>query len=185
MLFRSHLAAGLQPLPPATLAAFAEGPFTVTGLGDGSPLLRVSCVGRTDDVTDQSLQALVPLKAHIAELDLGRSHVGDTACAVIAQMPRLLMLDLRQTAVTNKGAAQLSACKELRSINLFGTKVGDYALAALAECKALEHVYAWQTEVSANAAVRLREAVPGVRVVMANDLPEAMPEGTGNARRRR
>ncbi len=180
----AQLQAGLQPVPAATLAAFANGPFAVSSLGDDSPLLRVTCAGNSDDVTDKSVEALAPLKAHIAELDLARAHVGDAACAVIATMPRLLTLDLRQTQVGNQGTAKLAACKELRSLNLYGTKVGDYAMAALAELQALENLYVWQTEVSAGAIIRLREAVPGVRVVMANDLPEPMGEGAGNGRRR-
>ncbi|MBX3461657.1 MAG: hypothetical protein KF830_00665 [Planctomycetes bacterium] len=181
-LFR-RLQQGLQPLPAATLAALADGPFQVRGLGDDSPLLEVGCAGRSDEVDDAALAALAPLAAHIAELDLGRSRIGDAGCRQLAAMPRLVSLDLRQTEVGNHGVALLAACRELRSLNLFGTKAGDYGAAALANLKQLEDVYVWQTAVSAAAVVRLRDSVPGVRVVVAPDLPEPMAQGTGARRR--
>ncbi|MCU0867346.1 MAG: hypothetical protein MUC36_26480 [Planctomycetes bacterium] len=157
----------------------------MSSVGDGSPLLRVSCLGSSDQVTDQSLAALAPLAGHIAELDLARTMVGDAGCKTIATMGKLVSLDLRQSAVGNAGVAQLAACKELRVLNLFGTKVGDYGMAALESLKSLEHLYVWQTEVSAGAVVKLREKVAGVRVVMAAELPDAMPEGAGQRRRAR
>ena len=180
-----RLQKGLAPVPAATLAALATGPFQVAGIGDNSPLLRVGCAGRSDEVDDQAIAALAPIASHIAELDLARSRVGDAACATIATMPRLYRLDLRQTLVSDAGAAKLAACKELRDVNLFSTKVGDLTMAALGGLKSLENVYVWQTEASAGAVMRLREQVPGVRVVFAADLPEPMAEGAGGAGRRR
>jgi hypothetical protein len=103
---------------------------------------------------------------------------------VIAKMPRLTTLDLRQSQVGDHGVAALAACHELRSLNLFGTKTGDYAAATLSSLKNLEELYVWQTDVSAAAVVRLREAVPSVRVVLAAELPEPMAETPGNGRRR-
>lgn len=179
-----RLQAGLRPLPTGTLEAFADGPFRVANIGEDSPLLRVTCAGFTDEVDDRALSALTPLAEHVTELDLGRSKVGDEGLAIVAKMPRLTSLDLRQTQVSNQGVASLAACKELRSLNLFGTKTGDYAMSALAALKHLEHLYLWQTEVSAAAVVRLRESVPGVRVVIAADLPEAMATPAGGGRRR-
>jgi Planctomycete cytochrome C len=176
---------GLQPLGKDVLATFAKGPFVVTNLGDDSPLLRVSCSGQTELVDDAAVAELLPIATHVAELDLSRSRVGDVACATIAKMPRLVVVDLRQTLVENHGVAALAACKELRVVNLFGTKVGDYGATALATMKQLREVYLWQTEVSAAAVVRLKESVPGVKVVVAADLPEPMAETpAGGARRK-
>ncbi len=176
---------GVQALPAATLAPFANGPFRVASIGDDSPLLAVACVGQVDSIDDRAVAALAPLAEHVAELDLSRTKVGDAGCAVIAKMKRLVALDLRQTQVGDHGVAALATCTELRSLNLFGTKTGDYGLAALAALKRLEHLYVWQTEVGASAIVRLREGTPGLRIVMAPDLPEPMAEGAPGARRRR
>ncbi len=175
---------GLAPLPAETLTALAGGLFTVRSVGDDSPLLSVTCAGHSDEVDDAALAALQPLLQHIGELDLGRSKVSDEGCKVLAKMPRLVSLDLRQTQVGNHGTAALAGCKELRSLNLFGTKAGDYGLAALSALKQLEDLYVWQTDVSAAAVVRLRESVPGVRVVLAAELPEPMADAPTTGRRR-
>jgi hypothetical protein len=100
-------------------------------------------------------------------------------------MPRLLSLDLRQSAIGNQGMVALASCKELRTLNLFGTKAGDYGMAALASLKHLEQLYVYQTEVSAEAVVRLRDAIPGLRVVIAAEMPDPLPEGAGTGRRKR
>jgi hypothetical protein len=180
-----QLQEGVKALPTATLAAFASGPFAVHSVGDNSPLLAVTCRGNADTIDDKALQALAPIVSHVTELDLARTHVGDEGCKLLATMPNLTSLDLRQSQVGNAGVAAIAACKELRSLNLFGTKVGDYAATALATCKKLEQLYVYQTDVSAAAAVRLRESVPGLRVVMTVDLPDPMSEGQGGGRRRR
>jgi hypothetical protein len=179
------LADGLKPLPAATLAKFADGPFTVHSLGDGSPLLAVGCRGNADTVDDAALALLAPIASHVAELDLARTRVGDDGCKAIAAMPRLYDLDLRQTLVGNAGTAALAACKELRSLNLFGTKAGDYGVTALTPLKKLEQLYLWQTDASAAAVVRVRDSIPGLRVVMGPEFPEAMEPGAAGGRRRR
>jgi len=179
------LAAGLKPLPAATLAKFADGPFEVHSLGDGSPLLAVSCRGNADAVDDATITLLAPIASHVAELDLARTRVGDEGCKTIATMSRLYDLDLRQTLVGNPGTAALAACKELRSLNLFGTKTGDYGVTALSALKNLEQLYLWQTNASAAAAVRVRDSIPGLRVLLGPDFPEAMEPGAAGGRRRR
>jgi hypothetical protein len=175
----------MTPLAATALQAFAGGPFQVRSLGDDSPLLAVHCHGYADQIDDAAVQRLAPIASHIAELDLARSRVGDAGCKVIATMPKLVTLDLRQTQVGGSGAAALAANRELRSLNLFGTKVNDYALAAFANLKHLEQLYLWQTEASAGGVVKLREALPSLRVVMAMDLPEPMAEGQAGRRRGR
>lgn len=177
------LAKGLRPAKPDQLAPFArEGSrFAVRSVGGQSPLLTVTCCGHTDEVDDRAVADLLAIKEHIYELDLARSNVGDDACAVIAQMPRLVKLDLRETAVGNAGVTQLGKLQELRTLNLFGTKVGDYAMQAIAGLKKLERLYVWQTDVSARAVTRLREKLPNLRIVFAPDLPEPMETG-GNRR---
>jgi len=174
---------GLAPLPANALQPFAKGPLAIEAIEHGSPLLRVSCAGYTDLVTDNLVAELLPLAEHIAELDLGRTPVGDASLATIAKMRRLVALDLRQTQVGNHGVAKLVACTELRSLNLFGTKVGDYGATALASMKQLERVYLWQTEVSAAAVKRLQDSVPGIKVVFVAELPEPGEPGTGRRRR--
>lgn len=181
------LSKGLQPVKAADLAPFAaaDSLFSVRSIGDESPLLRVSCCGRTDDVDDAALSQLLPIAEHVFELDLARSAVGDGGCAVIAKMKRLTKLDLRQSRVSNAGVKELAACRELRSLNLFDTRVGDYALVALGDLRELEQLYVWKTDVSAKAVVRLREANDALRVVFAPAMPDEMTAEPAGRRRRR
>ena len=179
------LALGLEALPEATLATFADR-FTVEVVEVGSPLLRVTCYGREARIDDAAIAALVPLSAHVAELVLARTPVTDAAMTTIAAMPRLSHLDLRQTAITDAGCTKIASLAHLRSLNLHGTKVGDRGLAALSQCASLQSLYVWQTPVSAAAVVALQHALPTARVVFAADLPSPMTEEQnrgGRARR--
>ena len=179
------LSKGLRPAKPATLQAFEGSSFQVQSIGDQNPLLYVSCCGKTDEVDDAALAALAPIADHIFELDLARSQVTDACCKQLTQMKRLVKLDLRQTGVGNSGVKELAACKELRTLNLFGTATGDYALTALASLKKLERLYLYETEASAKAVLRLRDAIPGIRIVTSVDLPDPMEQVEKTGRRRR
>lgn len=166
------LGKGLRPISPAVLKSFEDTNFQVRSVGDDSPLLTVTSCGKTDDVNDAAIAKLSPIAANIFELDLARCQVTDACCALLAKMPRLTKLDLRQTEVGNAGVKQLGACRELRSLNLFGTATGDYALLALGALKNLQNLYLYQTETTAKAVIRLRESIPGLRIVTSMDLPE-------------
>jgi hypothetical protein len=181
---RVTLSKGLKPIPQATLESFANSPFRVQSVGDGNPLLTVSCCGQTEDVTDSSIAQLAVIADHIYELDLARSGVGDGCCMELAKMKRLVKLDLRQTRVSNAGVKELAACKELRILNLFDTDTGDYALNALLSLKKLERLYLYKTKASQRGIKRLKEAIPGVRIVASLDMPEPMAETPRNNRRR-
>jgi len=182
---RVTLSKGLKPVPAATIASFANSPFQVKSVGDGNPLLSVTCCGKTEDVTDAAIAQLSAIADNIFELDLARSQVGDSGCLEIAKMKRLTKLDLRQSAVSNAGLKHLAACKELRSLNLFDTDTGDYALNALVSLKKLERLYLYETKVTERGIGRLKEAIPGVRVVASMDLPTPMDQAPSNNRRRR
>jgi hypothetical protein len=72
----------------------------------------------------------------------------------------------------------------LRTLNLFDTDTGDYALNALLSLKKLERLYLYKTKASERGIKRLKEAIPGVRVVASLDMPEPMAETPRNNRRR-
>jgi hypothetical protein len=176
------LAKGLTPLT-ADVIAKASVKARVEPVLDDGPLLRVSFPSQADKITDADLAPLQPLCAHVAILQLGRTSVGDGACALAAKMPRLVRLDLRQTDITDKGLLKLGALPELRELNLFGTKVTDACLPALDKLPKLEHLWTWQTSISAAAIVKLREQRPTLKVTFVPDLPE--PSDAGDRPRRR
>ena len=100
----------------------------VKSVGDGNPLLSVTCCGKTEDVTDAAIAQLSAIADNIFELDLARSQVGDGGCLEIAKMKRLTKLDLRQSAVSNAGLKHLAAIKTLRKVYIYPTKVTDGAV---------------------------------------------------------
>lgn len=131
------------------------------------------------------MATLLPLREHIAWLNLGRSKVGDGAATTLAGFPRLARLDLHETAIGDHGVGVLVACTELRSLNLHGTKVGDAGIRALAGLPRLERLYLWRTDASATAVSQLQRALPQLKVVLAAELPEPMTGEQGGGRRRR
>lgn len=177
------LSKGLQPVDAKTLASFKNSPFQVKSVGDGNPLLTVTCCGQTEEVSDRDIAQLAPIAANIYELDLARSRVSDGACAEIAKMKRLCKLDLRQSKVGNAGVKELAACKELRVLNLFDTETGDYALNALVSLKKLERIYLYQTKASQRGIDRLKEANKNLRVI--GSLTPTSSNGPAPTNRRR
>lgn len=148
-------------------------------------MLRVSFYGAEADITDQQLQLLLPAKAHIAELNLGRTRVAERTGEVIGQLTCLQRLDLRETAVTDACLGAIAKLTHLQSLNLFGTKISDAGLAALGACSKLRQIYVWQTGVTAQGVVALQQKLPAARIVFAPDLPEPAAEDTARPGRRR
>lgn len=178
------LAKGVTALPPDTITR-ASTKARVEPVAEGSPLLRVSFPSQADKIIDADVQALQPLREHVVILQLGRTSVGDAACAVIAKMPRLVRLDLRQTEVTDQGLLKLGPLAELRELNVFGTRLTGACVPALEKLQKLEQLFVWQTSIPAAAIVKLRDQRPGLKIVFTADLPEPStePEGKGGRRK--
>ena len=152
---------------------------------DDTSLLRVSFFGSESEITDQSLHCLLQAKGHIAELNLGRTHIGARAGEVLGQLMCLQRLDLRETAVTDACLQAVAKLPHLQSLNLFGTQVTDAGLQALGACTTLRQIYVWQTPVSANGVVTLQQKLPSARIVFAPDLPDPAAEDAARPGRRR
>jgi hypothetical protein len=171
----ASLARGLAAPDPAAIQK-AAGKGRIEPVAPDSPLLRVSFPSQADTVTDADVQALLPLREHVAVLQLGRTSVGDGAAAAIARMPRLVRLDLRETGITDAGLGRLGTLAELRELNLFGTKVGDASVPVLHRLPKLQEIWVWRSALTAEAVMQLRDKRPGLKVNVAPDLPE--PDAT-------
>lgn len=100
---------------------------------------------------------LLPLKAHIVQLKLGRTAIKDEDLTSVAMMPHLRKLHLEHTQISDVGLKHLEKCTALSYVNLFGTAVSDVGLAHLAQVKPLKTVYAYQTKVTAEGIAALRK----------------------------
>lgn len=180
----ANLAQGLTPLPDAARAALVAAHARVEPIAD-TPFVRVSFFGAETEVTDATLQVLLAAKSHIAELNLGRTHLGARAGEVLGQLTYVQRLDLRETGITDACLPPIAKLPHLQSLNLFGTKVTDAGLTSLGACAALQQLYVWQTPVSANGVVALQQKLPKARIVFAPDLPEPAPDDAARPGRRR
>ncbi|MEM7164671.1 MAG: c-type cytochrome domain-containing protein [Planctomycetota bacterium] len=183
---------GLEPLEAAQLQGVCGGLARVEAVLPGSPLLRVSFSSHEKEVTDDVLRGLVPLRGHVAHLDLGRVAITDKSLQLLASMPRLVRLDLQWTAVSGPGLVatltpepSAALWTQLISLNLNGTKTNDAALVPLQKLPKLQHLYIWDTPVTVEASDALRKARPKLRVRHQLRLPAPAPEGARDGPRRR
>ncbi|MCB1121637.1 MAG: hypothetical protein KJT03_08820 [Verrucomicrobiae bacterium] len=114
---------------------------------------------RGNKVTDTDLEALLPLKANIVELNLAKSEITDAGLEFIGQMTNLTHLHLNNTAVTDAGLAYLENLYQLEYLNLYGTNITDEGLKSLQRLKNLKKVFLWETGVSKEGIEALHKAV--------------------------
>lgn len=173
----------LDTTPPDSMdvAQLASLGVSVTPLAENEPYLQVRCVD-PETCTDASglQEALDPLSANIAWLDLGRSPVGDDLVEVIADLPHLTRLHLQQTSVTDAGLAHLGNLEFLEYLNLYGTAVTDSGLVHLESLPALNSIYLWQTEVTDAGVTRLQSALPDLYINTGLSLIPVEPDTTGS-----
>ncbi len=164
-VFYKKLAEGLKPAPEKALdEAKAAGAQVALLKADGA-LLRADFLTGVSSCTDEKVARLLPLKDHLAQLDLGRTAITDAALESIGQMPRLAELDLRQTQVTDAGLAALSNLKNLQSLNLYGTGISDAGIKHLVALKSLKEIYLWQSKVTDAGLKELAAALPKTKIV--------------------
>ncbi|MEZ6197862.1 MAG: c-type cytochrome domain-containing protein [Planctomycetota bacterium] len=179
-----ELGKGLESLDDATIAR-AKFPGRIEPLFVGSPLLRVSAIGRESEVDDKVLAALAPLAGHVAQLRLSGSAVTDASLATIARMTRLIDLDLSRTKVTAKPLDKLLALESLRTLNLHHCSLGAKSGAVLARFERLEKIYLWETGLDDAALAELAKLRPGLTVVGPPQLPAPADPAPEPTRRRR
>ena len=182
---RVRLAEGLGEANAGAIAKLVESGAHVEDLiGDGR-LFAVSFEGHRDTVNDATLEALAPLRAHLAELDLARTGVTDRALGALARLPRLVRLDLSSTPTSTAGIRALARAPELRTLVLVGTKVDAGIATVLTAMPKLAAVHLWRTGCSDEDLAALRLARQDLRVIGAPDLPPPdVPERTPPRRRR-
>lgn len=165
--FYKKLEEGLKPADTAALDKAKAAGAQVAALKVDSPaLLRADFLTGVSKCNDASVTALLPLKDHLAHLDLGRTVITDEALKTLAQFPRLASLDLRQTQITDAGLEALTGLKNLQNLNLFGTAITDAGVKTLASIKSLKSVTLFQTKATPAGAKDLAAALPGIKVTL-------------------
>lgn len=112
----------------------------------------------------ESLDALRPVAADVADLNLARTSVKDEHLRVLDECDRLTSLHLEGTQVTDEGMDHVARASRLEYLNLHSTSVTDAGIEKLAALSGLKQLYVWQTGVSAQGAASLKESLPEVEV---------------------
>ena len=136
----------------------------VRPLGIGSKLLEARVVTDHENVTDKSLQSLLPMRKHIVKLDLRNTSISDQSLVLISSFPRLLKLNLMGTAIRSDAISSLAENKALESLNLVNTRVSDSIVDSLASLPKLRQLYLWQSSVTSKGISSLRRMRDGLEV---------------------
>jgi hypothetical protein len=102
---------------------------------------------RFQDVTDDQL-AMVPRRAQITKLALGRTSVTDQGILALPRLDKLAWLDLSMTRVSDAGAARLAEATNLEDLSLEGTRVTDKTLTVLGQLTRLKELDLSQTAIT-------------------------------------
>lgn len=165
-LFYAELSKDLKPAAEAEITKAREAGAQVFQLKPDSALLRADFLTGVSKCDDEKVKALLPLKTHIAQLDLGRTIVTDAALVTVSELERLALLDLRQTKITDAGLASLAKLKKLQTLNLFSTDISDAGLKHLASLKSLKQVTLFQTKATPAGVAELKKALPKAQITL-------------------
>ena len=163
--FFQSLAGDLSPLAPKMIERLAaETGLLIRPLGIGNSLLEVRMVSSGVEVDESTLETLMPLRDHLAKLDLSGTDLSKQSCSLIRKFSRLTHLNVRQSTMDDSGLKALSGLKNLISLNLSETKVSDYGIKPLLSFQNLKSLHLWKSEVSDSRRQFLKNRLPGVVV---------------------
>jgi len=165
-LFYQELSKDLKPAPEDALAKAKAAGAQIAVLKLDSALLRADFLTGVSKCMDEKVAALLPLKDHIAQLDLGRTVITDAALKTVALLTRLAVLDLRQTKITDAGLTSLSSLTKLHTLNLYGTEITDAGLKNLTALKSLQQLTLFQTKATPAGVAELQKALPSALITL-------------------
>jgi len=166
-----ELGAKRKPLPDAAISKRLKEKARIEPVITGSPLLRLSFQSHESEVDDVLLEALGPLRSHVAHVNLARTNITDTSLDHFMGATSLTHLDLRSTRVSDAGVKALASLSELRSLNLYGTQVTDESLAALGKLPKLRDLYLWKSRATSEGVAAFRRKHPKLRVRFEPGIP--------------
>lgn len=128
-----------------------------------------------DQVTDDTIQDLLPLAPVIAWLDLSNTRITAQTLATVARMPALVELNLRQTAITPDALRHLANHPSIERLNLSLTEMDDRIIETLLSIPRLKRVYLGGTHMTPAAIKRL--SAPRIEVISAAMPSEVIATG--------
>ena len=153
-----QLSEGLIPLNREKLKDLSlKSGLLIRPLGIGSPLVEVRVVTEPTKITDGMIKELIPLKEHLAKIDLRNSAITDQSLIEISSFPRLTHLNLMGTQITSKGIRFLRKTQKLENLNLVSTQVSDSVVETIVIFPNLQRLFLWNSNISEAGVSALRE----------------------------
>ena len=125
-------------------------------------------------LTDEGLAHVAALK-NVVSLNLRDTRITSAGLKHLKGLTKLRWLHLERTAVGDEGIENLAGLVHLEYLNFYGTKITDKSLEHLKGLKKLRRLYVWKTGVTDAGAVRLKKALPKLKIVRGVDLSK-LPE---------
>ena len=153
-----QLSEGLIPLNREKLKDLSlKSGLLIRPLGIGSPLVEARVVTEPTKITDGMIKELIPLKEHLAKIDLRNSAITDQSLFEISSFPRLTHLNLMGTQITSKGIRFLRKTQKLENLNLVSTQVSDSVVETIVIFPNLQRLFLWNSNISEAGVSALRE----------------------------
>ncbi len=132
---------------------------------DGDGLRVMSPVDKDQGLTDEDLDALIPISGQILSMDLTYARITDKGIVTLSKFENLRKLNLEgNTGVTAEGVANLKNLKNLSYLNLVRTKLNDEVVDVLISMENLREIYLFDTGLNEESITRLAEKRPKVFV---------------------
>ena len=132
---------------------------------DGDGLRVMSPVDKDLGLTDEDLDALIPISDQILSMDLTYARITDKGILTLSKFENLRKLNLEgNTGVTAAGVANLKNLKNLSYLNLVRTKLNDEVVDVLISMENLREIYLFDTGLNQESISRLADKRPKVFV---------------------
>jgi hypothetical protein len=125
----------------------------------------MSPVDKDLGLTDEDLDALIPISDQILSMDLTYAGITDKGILTLSKFENLRKLNLEgNTGVTAAGVANLKNLKNLSYLNLVRTKLNDEVVDVLISMENLREIYLFDTGLNQESISRLADKRPKVFV---------------------
>ena len=101
-------------------------------------------------IDDAKLQALLSVRDHLRQLNLGNSGLTDSQLAIIAQLHELTHLSIDRNPITDTGIEALRPLTNLETLVAHSTNLTDQSLVTLDNLPSLRKAYVWSSQIVAS-----------------------------------
>lgn len=132
------------------------------------PLYDATYISNNQKIFDREFQFLMPLRKHIARLDIHNTKLTSSSFQKLAGFSNLVRLNLRESEIKDADLKFISNLKNLEYLNLYQTKISNAGLEHLKKLKNLKSLSLRGTKVNAQGVKKLQESLPELEISFGN-----------------